>query len=71
MIRAYLFLHFYCHINQALSFSYLPVDYETENPWDNKEKSIMKEQLPTLFEIFVHYDVKRDRWKKEGRKGHV
>ena len=50
----YLFLHFYCHINQAISFSYLPVDYETENPWDNKEKSIMKEQLPTLFEIFVH-----------------
>lgn len=67
MIRACLFLHFYCHINQAISFSYQPIDYETENPWDNKEKSIMKKQLPTLFEIFVHYDVKRDR-KKRGER---
>lgn len=50
---------------QSISFSYLPIDYQIENPRiiTTATKNVMKGKLSILFEIFVYNDVKKDRWK--------
>lgn len=53
---------------RSISFSYLPIDYQIENPrTTTTTKNVIKGKLSILFEIFVYNDVKEDRWKVEER----